>query len=65
MAWIQLHEGETLSEQEVRDYCKDNIAHFKIPKYIHFVKEFPMTVTGKLQKFKMREMALQEMNVDS
>ena len=65
MAWIQLHEGVTLSEQEVRDYCKDNIAHFKIPRYVRFVKDFPMTVTGKLQKFKMREMALQEMNVDS
>ncbi len=54
-AWIELHSGETLSEEEIREFCKENIAHFKIPKYIHFVKEFPMTVTGKLQKFKMRE----------
>ena len=54
-AWIELHSGEILSEEEIREYCKENIAHFKIPKYIRFVKEFPMTVTGKLQKFKMRE----------
>ena len=57
MAWIQLHQGETATEQEIRDYCKDRIAHFKIPKYIRFTKEFPMTVTGKIQKFRLREMA--------
>ncbi len=56
MAWIQLHQGETATEEELRDYCKDKIAHFKIPKYIWFVDEFPMTVTGKLQKFRMSEM---------
>ncbi len=54
-AWIELHRGETITEEEIREFCKDNIAHFKIPKYIRFVKEFPMTVTGKPQKFKMRE----------
>lgn len=54
-AWIQCHQGETLTEDEVREFCKGNIAHFKIPKYIRFVDEFPMTVTGKLQKFRMRE----------
>ena len=48
MAWIQLHEGEQSTEEEIRHYCKDQIAHFKIPKYIWFVDEFPMTVTGKL-----------------
>jgi len=55
VAWIQLHAGSTLDAQGVRDYCKDRIAHFKIPKLIRFVDEFPMTVTGKLQKFRMRE----------
>ena len=55
VAWIQLHEGETATEDEIRDYCRDKIAHFKVPKYIRFVDEFPMTVTGKLQKFKMQE----------
>jgi len=61
MAWVQLHQGESLNEEEVRNFCKDQIAHFKIPKYIWFVDEFPMTVTGKLQKFKMREMAMKKM----
>jgi len=61
MAWVQLHEGGQVSEQELRDFCKGNIAHFKIPKYIWFVDEFPMTVTGKLQKFRMREIALERL----
>ena len=54
-AWIQLHNSETATAEEIRNFCKDNIARFKIPKYIHFVSKFPLTVTGKLQKFKMRE----------
>jgi len=54
-AWIQLHAGQTMTEDEVRAFCQDQVAHFKIPAYIRFVDEFPMTVTGKLQKFRMRE----------
>jgi fatty-acyl-CoA synthase len=54
-AWIQLHSGENMTASEIRDFCKDKIAYFKIPEYIQFVDEFPLTVTGKLQKFKMRE----------
>jgi len=61
MAWVQLHEGAQLSEQALRDFCKGNIAHFKIPKYVWFVDEFPMTVTGKLQKFRMREIAVERL----
>jgi len=61
MAWIQLHAGETATEDEIRAFCKDQIAHFKIPKHIWFVEEFPMTVTGKLQKFRMREIALEKL----
>ncbi len=61
VAWIQLHSGETLTEEEVREFCKGKIAHFKIPKYIHFVDEFPMTVTGKLQKYRMREITLEHL----
>jgi len=61
MAWIQLHIGEEANEEEIRDYCKDKLAHYKIPKYIWFVEEFPMTVTGKLQKFRMREMAVERL----
>jgi fatty-acyl-CoA synthase len=50
-----------VSEDEIRLFCKDGIAHFKIPQYIRFVDEFPMTITGKLQKFKMREAMLKEL----
>jgi fatty-acyl-CoA synthase len=53
-AWVKLRDGESLSEQEVRDFCRDQIAHYKIPRYVRFVSEFPMTVTGKMQKFLMR-----------
>lgn len=53
--WVQLKEGEVLSEDEIRAFCKDHIAYFKVPRYIRLVDEFPMTVTGKVQKFKMRE----------
>lgn len=60
-SWILLHSGKTMTEDEIRDFCKDNIAHFKIPKYIRFVEEFPMTVTGKLQKFKMREEMIKQL----
>lgn len=61
MAWIQLHEGETATEDEMREFCRGQLAHFKIPKYIWFVAEFPMTVTGKLQKFRMRELAVEKL----
>ncbi len=64
MAWIQLHAGETVTADEIRAFCKGKIAHFKIPKHIWFVKEFPMTVTGKLQKFRMREIAIQKLHQD-
>jgi len=57
MAWIQLHVGVSATEAEIRAFCKDRIAHFKVPRYIWFVEEFPMTVTGKLQKFRMQEIA--------
>lgn len=61
MAWIQLHVDQAATEEEIRDFCKGNIAHFKIPRYVWFVDEFPMTVTGKVQKFRMREMAVERM----
>ncbi|MES9870710.1 MAG: fatty acid CoA ligase family protein [Sedimenticola sp.] len=56
VAWIRLHQGQVATEQEMRDFCKVGLAHFKVPKIIRFVERFPMTVTGKLQKFRMREM---------
>lgn len=61
MAWIELHEGEEMNEEEVKAFCKEKIAHFKVPKYVWFVTEFPMTITGKLQKFRMREFAIDKM----
>jgi fatty-acyl-CoA synthase len=65
-AWIELHQGEkpgeTVTEDEIREFCKEEIAHFKIPKYIRFVETFPMTVTGKVQKFKMREEMIKELD---
>jgi fatty-acyl-CoA synthase len=64
MAWVELHAGESLTEEELRDFCRGYLAHFKIPKTIWFVNEFPMTVTGKLQKFRMREMAMEKMRRD-
>jgi fatty-acyl-CoA synthase len=57
-AWIRLRAGERATEDEIRAFCKGRIAHFKIPHYIWFVDEFPMTVTGKMQKFRMREIAM-------
>jgi fatty-acyl-CoA synthase len=63
-AWIKLRAGETLTEQDVRDFCRDQIAHYKIPRYVRFVEEFPMTVTGKMQKFLMRAAMEQELNND-
>jgi fatty-acyl-CoA synthase len=54
-AWIIVKPGQTATEDEVRDFCKGQIAHYKVPKYIQFVAEFPMTVTGKIQKFKIRD----------
>ena len=55
LAWIKLAEGTSVTAEEVREFCQGKIAHFKIPRYILFVDEFPMTITGKVQKFKMRE----------
>ena len=54
-AWVQLHPGETMTEEELRDFCRDQITHFKIPRYVRFVEDYPMTVTGKIQKFIMRD----------
>jgi fatty-acyl-CoA synthase len=61
MAWIRLHPGEVATEEEIREFCRGKIAHYKIPNLIWFVEEFPVTVTGKLQKFRMREMAIEKM----
>jgi fatty-acyl-CoA synthase len=60
MAWVRLRDGaEPLSADDIRDYCRGRIAHFKIPRYVHVTDEFPMTVTGKVQKYKMRDAAIE------
>jgi len=61
-AWIQLNAGHELSADDVKDYCRDKITHFKIPRYIDFVDEYPMTVTGKIQKFVMRETMVERLS---
>jgi fatty-acyl-CoA synthase len=53
-AWVKLRDGEAMTEEEVRAFCRDQISHYKIPRHVRFVEEFPMTVTGKMQKFLMR-----------
>src|SRR3954468_23628954 len=64
MAWVQLKEGASaLTAEDVREFCQGRIAHFKIPRYVKVVDEFPMTVTGKVQKFKMRETSIAELGL--
>ena len=62
-AWIRLKPGAALSEDELRQFCKGQLAHFKIPRYVRFVQEFPQTVTGKIQKFKIREILIAELGL--
>ena len=62
-AWVKLREGESATEEEIKAFCKGQIAHFKIPRYIRFVESFPMTVTGKVQKFVMREQTMEELGL--
>ena len=63
-AWVKLRPGEALTEDELREYCQGQIAHFKIPRYLRYTSEFPMTVTGKIQKFKMRETSITELGLE-
>jgi fatty-acyl-CoA synthase len=63
-AWIKLRGGDELSADDVREFCRDQIAHYKVPRHIRFVDEFPMTVTGKMQKFIMRERMAAELGVN-
>ena len=60
-AWIKLREGATLTTEDVRAFCEGQIAHYKIPRHVRFVTEFPMTVTGKMQKYLMREAMAREL----
>jgi fatty-acyl-CoA synthase len=63
MAWIVARPGVTLDVDDVRAFCDGRIARYKVPRYVKLVEDFPMTVTGKVQKFKMREQAVQELDL--
>jgi fatty-acyl-CoA synthase len=63
MAWVVLRDGASLTQDALREFCRGKIAHYKIPRYVKFVDAFPMTVTGKVQKFKMREAAIEELGL--
>lgn len=65
MAWIKLKDGAEVSAEELTEFCKGKIAHFKVPKYFKFTADFPMTVTGKIRKIEMRQISIKEMNLDA
>jgi fatty-acyl-CoA synthase len=64
VAWIRLKAEETSTEEEIRKSCEGKIAYFKIPQYVRFVEQFPMTVTGKIQKFRIREIETEERGLE-
>jgi fatty-acyl-CoA synthase len=59
-AWVKVKHGMAVTEDEIRTHCRRQLAHYKVPKYVQFVTEFPQTVTGKIQKFKIRETMCQQ-----
>jgi len=63
-AWIKLKEGASTTEDDIRAFCKDKLAHYKVPRHMKFVREFPQTVTGKIQKFKIRETIIEELQLE-
>jgi len=62
-AWVKLRPGESATADDIRDFCKGQIAHYKIPRYVKFVDGFPMTVTGKIQKYLMRQEMTKELGL--
>jgi fatty-acyl-CoA synthase len=62
-AWLKLRAGHSTTEEEIRDHCRGKLAHFKVPRYVRFVDAFPQTVTGKIQKFKIREAMIAELGL--
>jgi fatty-acyl-CoA synthase len=65
MAWVRVKSGEQVTAEELQDFCKGQIAHYKVPRYFKFVDAFPMTVTGKIQKFHMRQQSTEELGLQS
>jgi fatty-acyl-CoA synthase len=64
MAWVSVNNGDQLCAEEIQEFCRNRIAHYKIPRYIKFVDEFPMSVSGKIQKFRMREISIAELDLE-
>jgi fatty-acyl-CoA synthase len=64
LAWVQLKAGEESTAEEIREFCRGKIAYFKVPQYVRFVDEFPMTVSKKVQKFVMREQEIRERGLE-
>jgi len=64
MAAIVVKKGMAMTEEEVKEFCKGKIANYKIPRYVKFVDSYPMTASGKIQKFKLREMAIRELQLE-
>ncbi len=64
MAWVQLREDAETTAADIEDFCRGTIAHYKVPRYIKFTDSFPMTITGKIQKFKMREQSIEELGLE-
>lgn len=64
MAWVKIKEGEKLDEAAIKAFCQGKIAHYKIPRYIKFTDEFPMTVTGKIRKVEMRAISIKELGLE-
>ncbi len=62
---MKVKEGQQITEKEVKDFCQGKIAHFKIPRYVMFVNDFPMGVTGKIQKFRMREDSIRTLGLEA
>ena len=62
-AWVVVKPGQQCTADEVREFCRDQIAHYKVPRHIRFVDELPMTITGKVQKFVMRERMIEELGL--
>jgi fatty-acyl-CoA synthase len=62
-AWVKVRDGQQITEEDLRAFCKKSLAHYKVPRYVRLVKEFPQTVTGKLQKFRMREIMVEELGL--
>ena len=65
LAWIRLKPAHECTQEEIRDYCRGEIAHFKIPELIRFVESYPTTVSGKIQKFRIREIEMEERGLET